>query len=65
MGKLISDSPTISTADTKKNQSAVQNTSVGGGSRPTSSKYKIPTSAPGNARMDNSGGRGSGTDWLK
>lgn len=36
--------------------SAPQNTSVGSGSRPTASRYKIETSAPDNARK--LGGRG-------
>lgn len=36
--------------------SAPQNTSVGSGSRPTSSRFKIEDSAPANARM--LGGRG-------
>ena len=35
---------------TNEGTSAPQNTSVGGGSRPTPSKYKIETSAPKNAR---------------
>ncbi len=39
-----------------KETSAAQNTSVGSGSRPTSSKIKIMTSAPDNART--LGGRG-------
>lgn len=43
MGKLISDSPTLKG---EKGSSMTQNTSVGGGSRPTPSKVKIPTSAP-------------------
>lgn len=41
---LISPSPTIAVEHGKA--SASQNTSVGSGSRPTSSKIKIPTSAP-------------------
>ena len=44
MGKLISDSPTTKMTDTRS--SAKQNTSVGSGSRPVPSKFKIPTSAP-------------------
>lgn len=62
---IISDSPTISTKDTKRGQSSPQNTAVGGGSRPTKSKFKIETSAPGSARMTNAGGRGSGVDYMK
>lgn len=44
---IISNSPTIKAPP---QSSRAQNTSVGGGSRPTSSKIKIPTSAPDNAR---------------
>ncbi len=40
---IFSDSPTLKAP---KGTSAPQNTSVGSGSRPTSSKYKIETSAP-------------------
>lgn len=40
---LISKSPTIKP---EKGSSAPQNTAVGSGSRPTSSKIKIETSAP-------------------
>lgn len=43
---IISDSPTMKAP---KGTSAPQNTSVGGGSRPTSSKIKTDTSAPDNA----------------
>lgn len=40
---IISDSPALKAP---KETSAPQNTSVGGGSRPTPSKMKIETSAP-------------------
>ena len=40
---IWSDSPTLKGP---KGTSATQNTSVGSGSRPTPSKFKIPTSAP-------------------
>lgn len=43
---IISDSPTMKAP---KQTSAQQNTSVGGGSRPTASKIKTETSAPSNA----------------
>ena len=43
MSKLISDSPTLKH---EKGNSATQNTSVGSGSRPTTSKMKIESSAP-------------------
>ena len=43
MANIISDSPT---AKAPKQTSAPQNTSVGSGSRPTPSKFKIETSAP-------------------
>lgn len=45
--------PIISNSPTLKGQmgtSATQNTSVGSGSRPTPSRFKIDTSAPENAR---------------
>lgn len=41
---IISDSPTIKQEDKRK--SAPQKTAVGSGSRPTGSKFKLPTSAP-------------------
>ena len=41
---MISNSPTIAVEHGKA--SASQNTSVGSGSRPTTSRIKIPTSAP-------------------
>lgn len=40
---ILSNSPTLSEP---KGTSAPQNTAVGGGSRPTPSKMKTPTSAP-------------------
>lgn len=40
---MISKSPTLKAP---AQSSATQNTSVGSGSRPTSSRYPIPTSAP-------------------
>lgn len=43
MSKIISDSPTLKG---EKGSSRPQGTAVGSGSRPTSSKVKIPTSAP-------------------
>jgi len=43
---LISDSPTLKPP---AQTSAPQNTAVGGGSRPTPSKMKIPSSAPTDA----------------
>jgi hypothetical protein len=45
---IFSDSPTLKHP---KETSAPQNTSVGSGSRPTSSRYKIMTSAPAEPRM--------------
>ena len=50
---IISDSPTLKGP---MGTSAAQNTSVGSGSRPTPSRFKIPTSAPANAKT--LGGRG-------
>jgi len=44
---LISKSPTIAHP---KGSSMKQNTSVGSGSRPTSSRVKIETSAPSNPK---------------
>ncbi len=44
MAGIFSDSPTIRPG--KIGGSAPQNTSVGSGSRPTSSRHKIETSAP-------------------
>jgi hypothetical protein len=41
---IISESPSFKNED--KRSSAPQNTSVGGGSRPTKSKIMTPTSAP-------------------
>jgi hypothetical protein len=49
MGKLFSDSPTIGMG--KMGGSRSQDTSVGGGSRPTKSKIKIETSAPNEPHM--------------
>ncbi len=46
---IWSSDPTLK-PDHAVGTSAPQNTSVGSGSRPTSSKYKIPTSAPRDAR---------------
>lgn len=43
---IVSDSPTLKGP---MGTSAPQNTSVGSGSRPTASKFKIPTSAPTDA----------------
>jgi hypothetical protein len=45
---IWSDSPHM---PEPKGTSATQNTSVGSGSRPTKSRFKIETSAPDNARM--------------
>lgn len=45
---IISNSPTLSGP---KGTSAPQNTSVGSGSRPTPSRFKIDTSAPKEPRM--------------
>lgn len=56
---MISKSPTIAKQDTRK--SAPQNTSVGSGSRPTTSSMKIDTSAP--AQPHELGRAPSG--WLK
>lgn len=46
-----------------KGSSAKQNTSVGSGSRPTPSRYPIPTSAPANPHT--LGGRGDVKGALK
>lgn len=43
---IISPSPSMKPTDV--GTSASQDTAVGGGSRPTPSKYKTPTSAPEN-----------------
>ncbi len=51
---IWSSDPTMKPTDV--GTSAPQNTSVGSGSRPTSSRHKIETSAPSNART--LGGRG-------
>ena len=59
---LISPSPSM---PQPKGSSAMQNTSVGGGSRPTASKIKLHTSAPDDARtLDRapSGWLGSGSE---
>ena len=59
---LISPSPAM---PQPKGSSAMQNTSVGGGSRPTPSKIKIGVSAPENARTLGrapSGWLGSGSE---
>jgi hypothetical protein len=44
---IISSSPTL---PHPKASSTVKNTAVGSGSRPTSSSYKIPSSAPSEPR---------------
>lgn len=46
---IWSNSPTLKPSSEK--MSAPQNTSVGSGSRPTASRYKIDTSAPKEPRM--------------
>jgi hypothetical protein len=57
---LISPSPSM---PQRKGSSATQDTSVGGGSRPTPSKMKIPVSAPVDARtLDRTGGMDG--KWL-
>jgi len=55
---LISPSPTMKAP---AQSSAPQNTAVGGGSRPTPSKIKLPVSAPEDPRTL---GRAP-PDWLK
>jgi hypothetical protein len=44
---IISSSPTLSGS---KGSSTTKNTAVGSGSRPTKSKYPIPSSAPSDQR---------------
>lgn len=59
MGGILGDSPTMKAP---AQTSAPQNTSVGGGSRPTVSKIKTETSAPSDPATL---GRASGTSPLK